>query len=81
MCLYPKLFPLYWTLCNPMNYGPPGSSVHGIRQARMLEWVTMPLPGDRSHPEIEPMSLTIYPTRVLNASYFASSKGHHSFLK
>ena len=26
------------TLCNPMNCSPPGSSVHGILQARILEW-------------------------------------------
>ena len=25
-------------LCNPMNCNPPGSSVHGILQARVLEW-------------------------------------------
>ena len=30
------------TLCNPMDCSPPGSSVHGIFQARVLEWVTMP---------------------------------------
>ena len=30
------------TLCNPMNYSPLGSSVHGILQARTLEWVAMP---------------------------------------
>ena len=30
------------TVCNPMNYSPPGSSVHGIFQARILEWVAMP---------------------------------------
>ena len=30
------------TLCNPMNCSPPGSSVHGIHQARILEWVAMP---------------------------------------
>ena len=29
-------------LCNPMDYSPPDSSVHGILQARMLEWVAMP---------------------------------------
>ena len=27
------------TLCDPMDCSPPGSSVHGIFQARMLEWV------------------------------------------
>ena len=30
------------TLCNPMDCGPPDSSVHGILQARILEWVAMP---------------------------------------
>ena len=30
------------TLCDPMDYSPPGSSVHGILQARILEWVAMP---------------------------------------
>ena len=30
------------TLCNPMDYSPSGSSVHGILQARILEWVAMP---------------------------------------
>ena len=30
------------TLCNNMDCSPPGSSVHGILQARILEWVAMP---------------------------------------
>ena len=30
------------TLCNPMNYSLPGSSVHGIVQVRILEWVAIP---------------------------------------
>ena len=30
------------TLCNPMDCSPPGSSVHGILQARILEWVSVP---------------------------------------
>ena len=29
------------TLCNPMDYSPPVSSVHGIFQARILEWVAI----------------------------------------
>ena len=32
------------TLCNPMDCSPPGSSVHGISQARLLEWVTISFP-------------------------------------
>ena len=31
------------TLCNPMNYSLPGSSIHGIFQARVLEWVAISL--------------------------------------
>ena len=33
---------LHLTLCDSMDYSPPGSSVHGILQARILEWVAMP---------------------------------------
>ena len=29
------------TLCNPMDCGPPGSSVHGILQSEILEWVAI----------------------------------------
>ena len=31
-----------WTLGDPMDYSPLGSSVHGVFQARILEWVAMP---------------------------------------
>ena len=45
-------------LCKPMDYSPPGSSVHGILQARILEWVAMPSPpGDLPDPGMEPTSL------------------------
>ena len=37
------------TLCNPMDYNPPDSSVHGILQARILEWVAIPFSGGSSH--------------------------------
>ena len=30
------------SLCDPMDSNPPGSSVHGILQARTLEWVAIP---------------------------------------
>ena len=45
------------TLCDPMGCSPPGSSVHGILQARILEWVAVPSSGDLPDPGIEPMSL------------------------
>ena len=43
------------TLCDPMDYSPPGSSVHGIFQERVLEWVAISFssgssqPSDRTH--------------------------------
>ena len=43
------------TLCDPMDYSLPGSSVHGISQARILEWVDMSFsrgsfqPRDQTH--------------------------------
>ena len=39
-----------------MDCSPPGSSVHGILQVRILEWVAMPPQGDLPHPRIEPRS-------------------------
>ena len=39
------------TLCDPMDYSPPGSSVHGIFQARILEWVAFPF-SRRSSPKL-----------------------------
>ena len=46
------------TLGDPMNYNLPGSSVHGILQARILEWVRLPFssPGDLYNPGTEPGS-------------------------
>ena len=38
------------TLCNPIDCSPPGSSVHGILQARTLEWVAMPSSRGSSWP-------------------------------
>ena len=38
------------TLCDPIDCTPPGSSVHGILQARILEWVAMPSSKGASQP-------------------------------
>ena len=43
---------------DPMGYSPPGSSVHGIFQARILEWVVITYSrGDLPNSGIEPKSL------------------------
>ena len=38
------------TLCDSMDYSPPGSSVHGILRARMLEWVAVSYSSGSSWP-------------------------------
>ena len=54
MCAY-SVIKSCLTLCDPMDCSPPGSSVHGILQARILEWVAMPScrgsswPRNRTH--------------------------------
>ena len=39
---------------DPMDCSPLVSSVHGLLQARILEWVPLPSPGDLSNPGIKP---------------------------
>ena len=51
-----KVTQLYPTLCDPTDCSLPGSSVNGILQARILEWVAIPFPGDLPNPGIEPRS-------------------------
>ena len=56
------------TLCDPMDCSPPGSSVHGILQARILEWVAISFsrgssqPRDLHNPGIKPRSPTLWKT-------------------
>ena len=45
------------TLCDPMDHSLSGSSIHGIFQARILEWVPISSPGDLPDPGIKPRSL------------------------
>ena len=49
-----KVTQLCLTLCDPMHY-----IVHGFHQARILEWVAAPSPGDLPYPGIELWSPTM----------------------
>ena len=54
LCMHAKSLQSCLTLCDPLGCSPPGSSVQGILQARILEWVAMPSRGsswfrDRTH--------------------------------
>ena len=61
---FPSLYRNFWsevkssqvtqscpTLCDPVDYSPPGSSVHGILQARILEWVAISFSRGSSWPK------------------------------
>ena len=58
MCVCVLVAHLYLTLCDLMDYSPPESSVCGIPQVRILEWVAMSSSRGLPHPGIESMSLT-----------------------
>ena len=44
--VHAKLLQMCPTLCDPMDSSPSGSSVYGILQARILEWVAIPFSRD-----------------------------------
>ena len=48
--VYAKSLQSCLTLCNTMHHSPPDSSVHGILQARILEWVGVAFSGGSSWP-------------------------------
>ena len=60
VCVCSKLLQLYLTLCDTMDHSLPGSSVHGILQARILAWVAVP------------SSRGIFPTQGSNPRLFSS---------
>ena len=41
MCVHAQSLQLCLNICDPMDCSPPGSSVHGILQTRILKWVAM----------------------------------------
>ena len=49
-CFHAKLLQLCPTLCDPMDCSPPGSSVSGILQARILQWVSISSSRGSSQP-------------------------------
>ena len=57
VCVYGQSLSHVWFFCHPMDCSPPGSPVHGISQARILEWVAFSTPGDLPNLGIKPASL------------------------
>ena len=68
------------TLCDPMDYSLPGSSVHGILQARILEWVAISFSRRSSQPRNRTQvscnahrCFTIWATREAYLTYLHST--------
>ena len=74
--LFREVFPIMLvtqscpTLCDPMDCSPPGSSVLGILQARILEWIAMHFFRGSSQPGIEPTPLI---SLALAGGFFTTS--------
>ena len=71
VCMPAKLLQSCLTLCDSVDCSPPGSSVHGIPQARKLEWVAIsssrgPSSGDLPDPGIKPV--TWAPNQLIRCS-------------
>ena len=64
-----KLLQLCPTLCDPIDYSLPGSSVHQILQARILEWVDMTSSKGSSQPRVKPTPLM---SPALSGRYFTT---------
>ena len=72
------------TLCDPMDYSPPGFSVHGIFQARILEWVAISFSRRSSRPRdwtqvsrIIGRCFTVWATREVRTQKIQQMR-HHS---
>ena len=73
------------TLCNPMDNRPPGSSVRGILQVRILEWVAISSSRDLPDPGIKTVSpalaggfFTTEPPMALKEKYVLGKAGNRS---
>ena len=64
-CVHAQLLQSYPTLCDPMDCSPPGSSVHRILQARILEWLPSPSPDNHNNTRIKYKSIAKPPSRIL----------------
>ena len=72
--LVTKLCP---TFCDSMNCSPPGSTVHGVFQARILEWVAISFSRGSPQPRIEPAS-SAWQEDSLPLNHPGSPTGHYA---
>ena len=87
-CMRAQSLQLWTALCNSIERSPPGFSVHGILQARILEWVAMPSTGGFSWPgewahiclHLLHYRWTLYPLSHLGIPYFGIPNGFSNIL-
>ena len=65
-CMHAKSIQSCPIFCDPTDYSSLGSSVHGIFQTRILEWVAMPSSGDFPDPGIEPRTSALQADSLLS---------------
>ena len=66
LCSLKKVSVAHCALSDPMDYSPPGSSVHGIFQARILDWLPFPFQGDLPEPGIKSQSPALQADSLLS---------------
>ena len=81
VCMYAKSLQLCPTLCDPMDHRLPGSSVHGILQARILEWIAMASSKGAFWPTAGGFFTTMSPGKPQSDSSYCLSFLHNSFHK
>ena len=65
ICMHPKSLQLCPALCDPVDCGPLGSSLHGILQARILVWIAIPSSRDFTDPGIQSSYVSCVGRQVL----------------
>ena len=86
--IYVLVAKLCQTLCDPTNYSLPGFSVHGISQARILEWIAIPFSRGSSplrnleprYPALQAISLPFEPRSIYSYEYIHIHLYTHIFI-
>ena len=78
VCMRAKSLQSCLTLCDLMDLSPPGSSVHGMLQARILEWVAVPSSRDLLDPGVKPVCCALQ-VNSLPLSHQGSPRRPRSF--
>ena len=68
------------TLCDPMDCSPPGSSIHGILEAKYWSGLPCPPPGDLPNPGMEPRFPTLQVDLCCLSQYMYTHTHTHIYI-